>query len=283
MTNEVEKEVVEPVANPYNKKKSWHTPDEPYKGDAGSLFFDDSQQATSSNEAPVEEPKEKKQRSNYKKRYDDLKKHYDEKIATFKQKEAELIAAAESSNIPKPNLRSPEDLEKFKEKYPDLYDTVETVAHLKSEERSKSLESKLQAIQEREANIVRREAEESLRTKHPDFEDIKGDDKFHEWAKTQPDQIQSWVYNNPDNVTLAIKAIDLYKLENGITTKSTKQKSNKSQSTGSAADMVSTRTTSIDSKEPKIWTRKEINSLSMDDYDKYEQEIDLAVTEGRVR
>lgn len=284
MTNEVEKTEVEPTANPYNSKKSWHQPDEPSKGNANSLFFNDSIQATSSDEAPVEEqPKEKKQRSNYKKRYDDLKKHYDEKVAAFKQKEAELIAAAESSNIPKPNLRSPEDLEKFKDKYPDLYETVETVAHLKSEERSKSLESKLQAIQQREANIVRREAEESLRTKHPDFEDIKGDDKFHEWAKTQPEQIQGWVYNNPDNVDLAIKAIDLYKLENGITTKTTKQKSDKSQSTGSAADMVSTRTTSIDTKEPKIWTRKEINSLSMDDYDKYEQEIDLAVREGRVR
>jgi len=284
MTNEVEKTEVEPTANPYNSKKSWHQPDEPSKGNANSLFFNDSIQATSSDEAPVEEEtKEKKQRSNYKKRYDDLKKHYDEKIASFKQKEAELIAAAESNNIPKPSLRSPEDLEKFKDKYPDLYETVETVAHLKSEERSKSLESKLQAIQQREANIVRREAEESLRTKHPDFEDIKGDDKFHEWAKTQPEQIQGWVYNNPDNVDLAIKAIDLYKLENGITTKTTKQKSDKSQSTGSAADMVSTRTTSIDTKEPKIWTRKEINSLSMDDYDKYEQEIDLAVREGRVR
>ena len=47
--------------------------------------------------------------------------------------------------------------------------------------------------------------------------------------------------------------------------------------------MVSTKTTSVNTKEPKIWTRKEINSLSMDDYDKYEQEIDLAVMEGRVR
>ncbi len=47
--------------------------------------------------------------------------------------------------------------------------------------------------------------------------------------------------------------------------------------------MVSTKTTSVDAKEPKIWTRKEINALSIADYDKYEQEIDLAVREGRVR
>lgn len=279
MTEQVEQEVSEPTANPYNKDKSWHTPDAPNRGDADSLFFDDSQQATSE-EAPEEEAP-KKTRANYKKRYDDLKKHYDEKVASFKQKEAELMAAAQAQ-MPKPELKSPEDLEKFKAKYPDLFDTVETVAHLKTEQQTKALEAKLQALQQREANIVRKEAEESLRSRHPDFEDIKGDDNFHQWAESQPEQIQGWIYKNPDNVDLAIKAIDLYKLENGIATKSPKRTASKSQSSGSAADMVSTRTTSIDTKEPKIWTRKEINSLSMADYDKYEKEIDQAIMEGRV-
>jgi len=124
--------------------------------------------------------------------------------------------------------------------------------------------------------------EETLRNKHPDFEDIRGDEAFHEWAKAQPEQIQGWIYDNPDNVTLAVKAIDLYKLESGITTKS-KRKTKASQTTGSAADMVSTKTTSVETKEPRIWTRREINALSMDEYDKYEQEIDRAVMEGRVR
>lgn len=277
MTEQVE----EPKANPYNKDKSWHTSDEPSKGDANSLFYNDSQQATSE-EAPVEE-ETKKERTNYKKRYDDLKKHYDEKVADFKQKELELQARAEETNVELPKLRSPEDLEQFKTKYPDLFETVETVAYLKSEEKTKALEAKLQALQEREANIVRKEAEESLRDRHPDFEDIKGDDAFHAWANEQPEQIQGWIYNNPDNVPLAIKAIDLYKLETGKGAQaSSKRTKSKSQSSSSAADMISTRTTSIDSKEPKVWTRKEIASLSMADYDKYEQEIDQAVMEGRV-
>ncbi len=37
--------------------------------------------------------------------------------------------------------------------------------------------------------------------------------------REQPEQIQDWVYNNPDNVALASKAIDLYKLETGVTQK----------------------------------------------------------------
>ena len=279
--SEVETNVEEPTANPYNRNKSWQTPDAPIKGDASSLFFDESQQATPK-EAPVEAESEKKTRTNYKKRYDDLKKHYDEKVSNFKQKELELQAAAESANVPVPQLRSPEDLEKFKTQYPDLFETVETVAHLKSEEKSKALEAKLHALQQREANIVRKEAEESLRSKHPDFEDIKGDENFHAWAESQPEQIQGWVYDNPDNVALAIKAIDLYKLEAGISRKQAKQKTSRSQSSTSAADMVSTKTTSVGSKEPRVWSRKEIASLSMADYDKYEKEIDQAVTEGRV-
>jgi hypothetical protein len=132
-------------------------------------------------------------------------------------------------------------------------------------------------------NIQRKEAETTLRSRHPDFEDIRGDDKFHEWAKEQPEVIQGWIYENPDNVNLAIKAIDLYKMENGIK-ESKKQKPSKSQSSkSSAADMVSTRTTRVDANQPKIWTQREIASLTIQQYDKYEQEIDLAIMEGRVQ
>ena len=62
-------------------------------------------------------------------------------------------------------------------------------------------------------------------------------------------------------------AIDLYKLENGInqTTKQPKQQ----RSQGSAADMVSTKTTSVDAKQPKIWTEREIAAMSLDQFDKH--------------
>lgn len=279
MTEQVEQEVNEPTANPYNAKKSWHTPDAPSRGNADTLFFDDSLQQATSEEAPVEEEAPKKTRTNYKKRYDDLKKHYDEKVAEFKQREQELVASAAPSYTPPKSI---DDLAEFKEKYPDLYDTVETVAHLRSQEETETLRSKMTAIEQRELEITKREAQATLRQRHPDFEELKSSEDFHSWAKEQPDQIQDWIYDNPDNANLAVKAIDLYKLEKGIKTSSSKRTSSKSQSTGSAADMVSTKTTSVNTKEPKIWTRREIASLSIDDYDKYEKEIDQAVIEGRV-
>jgi len=277
-------EVEERIANPYNARKDWHTPDAPSRGKADSLFFEEEATQEFSEEPQTPQTKqEQRPRTNYKKRYDDLKKHYDDKIAEFKQREQELLAKAQSAQPQYQPPRSQEDLEEFKSKYPELYETVETVAHLRSQDQVNALQEKLRAIEEREAEFARREAETKLRERHPDFEDIRGDEQFHAWAKEQPEEIQRWIYNNPDNVSLASRAIDLYKMENGININAPKPKTSRSQSAKtSAADFVSTKTTNVDTKQPKIWTQREIASLSMDDYDKYEQEIDLAIREGRV-
>ena len=267
----------EETANPYNARKSWHVPDDPKKGDADGLFYAP-QQATPE-EAPDEEVQPKK-RTNYKKRYDDLKRHYDQKVSEFKQKEEELQAAARSAQPAYQPPRSEEELEAFKQEYPDLYSTVESVAHMQSQRQVADLESQLQSMRQRESEILRKDAETTLKERHPDFEDLRGSEEFHEWAKEQPEQIQSWIYENPDNVTLASKAIDLFKLENGITQTKSQPKQQRPQ--GSAADMVSTKTTSVDAKQPKIWTEREIAAMSLDQFDKFEEEIKQAMIEGRV-
>ena len=282
MSEATEQVSEEEEANPYNSRKDWHVEDAPSRGDASGLFFEEKKtQKQATREAALEEDEAPQKRTNYKKRYDDLKKHYDQKIADFKQKEQELTAAAVERQPAYAPPKTTEELNEFREQYPDLYETVETVAHQQSEQQMQALQQKMSVLEQREADIQRREAEETLKSRHPDFEDIRGDDKFHEWATEQPEAIQSWIYENPDNVTLAIKAIDLYKMETGITTKS-KAKTKQSQPKSSAADFVSTKTTSVDTKEPRIWSEREIAALSMKQFDKYESEIDEAIMEGRV-
>ena len=267
-------QIEEKESNPYNMNKPWHKADGPPVETAEQMFFEKPVQATPE-EAPDEEEKTPKKRTNYKKRYDDLKRHYDEKVNEFKQREQELIANAGSSyQAPK----TPEELESFKNDYPDLYDTVETVAHLRSSEQVSQLQDQLQAMQKREAQIIKREAETDLMTKHPDFPEIREAEEFHELAAEQPDQIRAWIYDNPDNAQLASKAIDLFKAEKGYKTQTRSQPKPK----GSAADMVSTKTTTIDTKEPRIWTEREIHAMSLDQFDKYEDEIQQAISEGRV-
>ena len=115
----------EEVSNPYNARKAWHTPDTPKMGDADGLFYAESQ--ATPEEAPEEEAQPRK-RTNYKKRYDDLKKHYDQKLAEFKQTEQELRAEAMQAQPAYSPPKSEEELESFRQEYPDLYNTVETVA-----------------------------------------------------------------------------------------------------------------------------------------------------------
>ena len=280
--SEAIEQVSEEEANPYNSRKDWHVDDAPSRGDASGLFYEEKRtQKQATREAALEEEETPQKRTNYKKRYDDLKKHYDQKISDFKQKEQELTAAAIERQPAYAPPKTTEELNEFREQYPDLYETVETVAHQQSEQQMQALQQKMSVLEQRESNIQRREAEETLKSRHPDFDEIRGDDKFHEWATEQPEAIQSWIYQNPDNVTLAIKAIDLYKMETGITTKS-KAKTKQSQPRSSAADFVSTKTTSVDTKEPRIWSEREIAALSMNQFDKYESEIDEAIMEGRV-
>ena len=280
MTEAQTNPVEEKKPNPYNAKKEWHTPDAPKTESADGLFFQPQQ---SEEEATPEErpPQTNSKDVNYKKRYDDLKKHYDSKIAEFKQKEQELVAEVAAKE---PKYQAPktlEELEQFKAKNPDLYETVETIAHLQSETQTEQLHQQLSALQEREAEIMKREAESVLKQNHPDFEDIRGSENFHEWAKAQPDDIQKWVYSNSSDGTLASRAIDLYKMEKGIA-QSPQKRQSKPKEVGSAADIVSTKTTAVDAKAPKIWTEREIAKMSVDEFDKYEKEINQAISEGRI-
>ena len=287
MANVNEQENNEPKPNLYNQRKSWHTPDvmptdNPVTAD--SLFVEPNkvtQDESNVNREVPQEATEEKSSGNYKKRYDDLKKHYDSRLSQFKQREQELIQEATAN---RPEYKAPktaEELEQFKSEYPDVYEVVETVAHLQSENQVADLQERLDAMQSRETEMLKREAEKDLMVKHPDFSDIRSSDEFHSWAEDQPKEIQDWIYNNPNNASLASKAIDLFKLENGIGDSSQETKPTSSQR--DAADMVSTKTTTVDTNEPKSWTEEEIASLSMDEFDRLESEIDQAVREGRVK
>ena len=91
----------EPVPNPYNARKSWHTDDVmPKEGlTAESLFVAPQTKQEERDQQVEEKAVETKPYSkpNYKKRYDDLKKHYDSKLNEFRSREQELINEAKAS------------------------------------------------------------------------------------------------------------------------------------------------------------------------------------------
>ena len=46
--------------------------------------------------------------------------------------------------------------------------------------------------------------------------------------------------------------------------------------------MVSTKTTSVEPTQEKIWSEKEIAAMSIAEFDKYESEISDAMQQGRI-
>ena len=291
MTNKVQKEE---TPNPYNANKPWHKGEDKPFVSSDSMFFeepknklfksDDITEVEPEGSVNTEELETKKdtpyKKPDYKKRYDDLKKHYDSKLNEFKTREQELIEEATKNRTDYKAPKSEEELEEFKNNYPDVYEVVETVAHMQSETKAKVLEERLSKLQERENQLVRQDAEKRLNEKHPDFEDIKNSDDFHTWAKEQPKSIQDWIYSNADDADLASRALDLFKKDFGIESQKTKSSSKPTKK--SAADMVSTKTTTVEPKQEKVWSEREIAALSMAEFDKYEKDISDAMQEGRI-
>jgi len=293
MTNTVQKEE---TPNPYNAKKDWHKGDDKPFISSESMFFEEPSEKNklfksnditeveaegSVNTEELETTKDTPyKKPDYKKRYDDLKKHYDSKLNEFKSREQELIEEATKNRTEYKAPKTAEELEDFKNQYPDVYEVVETVAHMQSETKAKVLEERLSKLQERENQLVRQDAEKRLMERHPDFEDIRNSDDFHGWAKEQPKSIQDWIYSNADDADLASRALDLFKKDFGI--EPTKTKSSSKPTRKSAADMVSTKTKSIEPTQQKVWSEKEIAAMSVAEFDKFEKEISDAMQEGRI-
>ena len=294
MTNEVQ---TEETPNPYNQNKSWQNENKvDFVSANEGLYFEEPTEKNKLfnsnditnieaegdvNTEELDTNKDKPyKRPNYKKRYDDLKKHYDTKLNQFKIREQELIEEASKNRTEYQAPKTEEELEEFKKNYPDVFEVVETVAHMQSESKAKVLEERLSKLQQREQELIRKDAEKRLMDRHPDFEDIRSSDDFHSWAKEQPDSIQKWIYSNADDADLASRALDLFKKDIGMDVPQ-KEKSS-SKTTESAADMVSTKTTTVEPKQQKIWSEREIAAMSMDEFDKYEEEISNAMQEGRI-
>lgn len=237
----------------------------------------------------------KEQTHDFKKRYGDLKRHYDTKLNEWKQEkemfQAKLTVEAKKHNIKK-LPKTEEELESFKEKYPDVYDVVETISSLQASERVKDIEGRLQELRQKEQEAVVQTAEKQLLSMHPDFSNLKEDESFLNWLEDQPTNISDGIFKNNTDVKWAARVVDLFKADIGAprNTKRTNQKANKRPQSSSPKNQAAqsvTKTTvnrSLDSfqDDTKIWSIAEISRLKPKEYELLEKDIDKAVKEGRV-
>ena len=217
----------------------------------------------------------------FKKRYDDLKRHYDSTVNKHKDEVRTLRSQLESSTKQFVPPKSKSEVEAWRKEYPDVYDMVETIAMNKATTQTAELEDKYKNLQLQQEQIAKDKAEVELLKMHPDFSDIRSQDDFHKWAADQDPTIQGWLYENTSNAKLAARAIDLYKMDRGLSKLTRKEEKDLKKD---AAKAISKTRKNVESDIPKkkIWTATEISKLKPHEFEKYEKVIDLARLEGRI-
>ena len=233
---------------------------------------------TSEEETPSEEEPTNAEEKTFKKRYGDLRRHTQDKEKQFQKqlddmKEQLAKATKKEMKLPK----SDEDIEAWATEYPDVAKIVETIAMKKAKEQSLELESRIQKIDEMSADAQKDKAEAELMKIHPDFNDIRDSDEFHDWADEQPKWVQDALYENDNDARSAARAIDLYKSDKGIG-KEVKTKSDKG-----AAMEVGTKSarTKVDATESnKKILESAVQKMSAQQYEKQADTIMEAIRSG---
>ena len=218
-----------------------------------------------------------KEEQSFKKRYGDLRRH----MADKDKKTEERIKALEDqlSKATRNELvlpKSEDEIAEWTKKYPDVAGIVETIADKKARERSSDLDKRLENIEKMRVEATKEKAEAELMKLHPDFSDIREDDKFHDWAEVQPKWVQDALYENVDDAKSVARVIDLYKIDAGISTK-------KSDNKKSAASAVNTRSkASPTADESNNYIREsQVDKMSDKEYAKNQEAIMEAMRTGK--
>ena len=223
------------------------------------------------------EPENAEEKS-FKKRYGDLRRHQQEKEKELAAKidalQLQLSEATKKEiNLPK----SDEDIEAWAAKYPDVAAIVETIAIKKAKEQSAVLEERVKAVDELQMNASREKAEAELLRYHPDFEDIRETDDFHNWVNEQPQSIQDALYENASDARTAARAIDLYKADKNITKKKTK---NTDKDAARSVNARNSRSKPDTSDGSRAILESEVQKMSAQEYEKSSDEIMEAIRTG---
>ena len=225
-------------------------------------------------EAKAEDDKElTREEKTYKKRYDDLRRHQNKLVEQVKTLEAKI---ADPSSFAAPTTE--EELEAWKEKYPDVANIVATLAKKEAQAMYNAADERLTRLDEIAADANRAKAEAEIRAIHSDFDELKESDAFHDWVDIQPKWVKDALYVNEDDPASVARVIDLYKADNNIVNKTKKASAKK------AATAIVTKKgrTSVDADDVngKI-TESDVNRMSAREYEDRSDEIMEAMRTGR--
>jgi len=214
----------------------------------------------------------------FKKRYGDLRRHMQEKEKEFQEQLNELKSQLSDATKKEMKLpKSDEDIEQWAKDYPDVAAIVETIAMKKAREQASELEERMKAIDDMQLSAKKEKAEAELMRLHPDFDEIRDSDDFHEWAEEQPKWVQESLYENDNDARSAARAIDLYKADRGITTK----KKATSKDAAKSVDTRNSRSKPQDDETSSYLRESQVQKMSPQEYEAKSDEIMEAIRTGK--
>lgn len=219
----------------------------------------------------------------WEKRYADLRSFSAKKEKEFRD---ELNAVkAQLNDATKKQIKFPkseEEVEDWIKKYPDVAGIVETIALKKVAEVRKEIDERDQALQLRAHEFDKEKAFNKLLAAHPDFLDIREDDKFHDWVEGQVKWIRDSLYTNDTDADSAIAAIDLFKAKTGYGQEKPKKKDTKADTKDAArgVNRPSPARAPADDNGDMI-LESEVARMSIKEYSARKAEIEKAIREGK--
>ena len=214
----------------------------------------------------------------FKKRYGDLRKHSQETKQSLEKQVNDLRKQLDKSTKQEIKLpKSDDDIDAWAAQYPDVAAIVETIAIKKAREQSKDLEDRVKEIDAMRETATKEKAEVELLKIHPDFSEIRDSDDFHDWAKEQPKWVQDALYENDDDARSAARAIDLYKIDNNISTK----KSSNNKDAARSVNSKQTRNAPETDRTGSSFKESQVAKMTPQEYEKNADVIMEAIRSGR--
>jgi len=224
-----------------------------------------------------EEPANAEEKT-FKKRYSDLRRHQQKQSEEFKQQIAELRQQLDAATKKEMKLpKSDEDIDEWAKDYPDVAAIIETIASKKAREQAASLEERMKLIDDMQSSAAKEKAEAELMRLHPDFDEIRDSDDFHEWADEQPKWVQEALYENDNDARSAARAIDLYKADRGISGKN----KTSSKDAAKSVDPKNSRSKPQENEASTYLRESQVHKMSPQEYEKRSDEIMEAIRSGK--
>ena len=215
----------------------------------------------------------------FKKRYGDLRRHQQEQKSDFEEQIKALKGELKSTSTGDMELPSTEEeIADWADKYPQVANIMQTMALKAAKDQNETLSNRMQEIDDLQLSANKGKAEAKLLQIHPDFEQIREEDAFHDWVDTQPKWVQDSLYHNEADATSAARAIDLYKLDAGIS----KKKKGKKGDSRSAAQDVSTSgsTTPTEGSGEQQYVESDVAAMTIAEYEEHQDAIAKAMRSG---